>query len=433
MHQKSRVEKSARSATNDTKPLVCVASLSVVLLMSGVMSASAAAPFQKVLLDAEKAISVPATEFTTRDVPEALGNWFVRKTTLVGGKQEGVDLITVNNGKLEFTVIPTRGMSVLNVEMGSVRLGWNSPVKEVVHPKFMNLQSRGGLGWLEGFNEWMVRCGLEFAGHPGKDKFINNVGDEAEMDLTLHGKIGNTPASEVEVVVDREPPNRIRIRGRVDERMFYGPKLQLWTVISTEPGSSEFRIEDEVTNLGAFEQEFQVIYHANHGPPLLEAGSHFKAPVKRVTPFNAHAAKSVTSYAEYSGPVKGFIEQVYCLEPYADEQGQTMILLQNAAGDRAVSMQFDVNQLPYVTLWKNCNAVEEGYVTGLEPGTGFPYNRRIERKAGRVPKLGPGQARRFVLQVALHDSASSVAKAATLIEKLRARRETQIDAEPFKI
>jgi hypothetical protein len=35
-----------------------------------------------------------------------------------------------------------------------------------------------------------VRCGLEWAGHPGKDKFINNTGDEAEMDLTLHGRLG---------------------------------------------------------------------------------------------------------------------------------------------------------------------------------------------------------------------------------------------------
>ena len=67
-------------------------------------------------------------------------------------------------------------------------------------------KSRGGLGWLEGFNEWMVRCGLESNGHPGTDKFINNVGDEATMELTLHGKIQNTPASEVEVVVDREAP-----------------------------------------------------------------------------------------------------------------------------------------------------------------------------------------------------------------------------------
>src|SRR2546425_6787171 len=94
------------------------------------------------------------------------------------------------------------------------------------HPKLINLQARGGLGWLDGFNEWMCRCGLENNGHPGTDRFINNVGDEATMELTLHGKIANLPAQEVEVLVDREAPYRIRLRGRVDERMFYGPKLE---------------------------------------------------------------------------------------------------------------------------------------------------------------------------------------------------------------
>ena len=101
----------------------------------------------------------------------------------------------------------------------------------------MNLEARGGLGWLEGFNEWMARCGLEWAGHPGVDRFVNNVGEQAEMNLTLHGKVANIPASEVEVIVEGAPRPRIRVRGRVDERAFYGPKLELWTEVSTEPGA----------------------------------------------------------------------------------------------------------------------------------------------------------------------------------------------------
>ena len=101
-----------------------------------------------------------------------------------------MDVIEVDNGRLRFVVIPTRGMSVLRVESGDVGLGGDSPVKEIVHPQFINLESRGGLGWLEGFNEWLVRCGLEWAGHPGEDRFRNNVGDEVEMKLTLHGKVG---------------------------------------------------------------------------------------------------------------------------------------------------------------------------------------------------------------------------------------------------
>jgi hypothetical protein len=276
----------------------------------------------------------------------------------------------------------------------------------------------------------MARCGLEWAGHPGQDRFINNLGEQAEMNLTLHGKVANIPASEVEVIVEREPRPRIRVKGRVDERAFYGPKLELWTEVSTEPGSPTFRIEDALTNRGAFEQEFQIIYHANYGPPLLGAGARFSAPVRRVTPFNAHAAKDVATYADYGGPVRGFIEQVYNLHPYADADGRSMLMLRNAAGDRGVSMSFAVAELPYVTLWKNLTALEEGYVTGLEPGTGFPYTRRLEREAGRVPKLKPGETRRFAIDIGLHAAADAVREADDRITRIQNGRPTQIDRAP---
>ena len=87
--------------------------------------------------------------------------WSVTKTVLKGGKQEGVELLTLDNGKLEITVIPTRGMGILDIRMGDVRLGWDSPVKEVVHPSHIGLESRGGLGWLEGFNEWIEPLEIE--------------------------------------------------------------------------------------------------------------------------------------------------------------------------------------------------------------------------------------------------------------------------------
>jgi hypothetical protein len=406
----------------------------IFLLAAAMSTAATAEPFRQILTSAERGVHVDSWETSSQKLKlKSTAPWSVKKFTLHGGKQEGVDVIVVDNGKLSFTVIPTRGMGMLEVKLSDVRLGWNSPVKEVVHPHFINLQSRGGLGWLEGFDEWMVRCGLEFAGHPGKDKFITNTGDEAEMDLTLHGKIGNIPASEVEVVIDREPPHRIRVRGRVDERMFYGPKLELWAEISTEPGANTFRIEDKITNHGAYDQEFQLIYHANYGPPLLGKGARFIAPLKRVTPFNAHAAKAVNAFSEYAGPTKGFIEQVYCLYPLADEKGRTTIMLCDAATDRAVTMSYPLEQLPYLTLWKNTTALEEGYVTGLEPGTGFPYNRRVERKFSRVPKLAPGQSRQFAIDYAIHVGKDEVAATSTAIERIQAGRRTEADAEPAKV
>lgn len=391
-----------------------------------------AAPFRKVLTDSTKGYRVGSWQMVASDLPGYKGQakWHIRKRILQGGKQEGVELIEVDNGKLRFRVIPTRGMGILDVNLGDVRLGWDSPIKEVVHPKFINLESRGGLGWIEGFNEWIARCGLEYAGHPGKDTFITNTGDTGEMDLTLHGKISNIPASEVIVTVDRKAPYTIRVRGRVDERVFFGPKLELWTEISTVPGSNTFTISDTLTNRGSEAQEFMLIYHANYGSPLLEKGAKLVTAAKRVAPFNDHAAKAVNQWDTYGAPKSGFVEEVYQVFPYADKSGRTTIQLQNAKGDRGVSMNWSLEQLPYLTQWKNTVAKTDGYVTGLEPGTSFPHNRKWERAKGRVSKLEPGRSRSFSITFGIQDTKTEVEAVAQEIIALRANRETKVDEKP---
>jgi hypothetical protein len=385
--------------------------------------------FQKILTSAREGIQIDSWRLDQRSVPlPTTAEWSIVKYTLRGGRQQGVDLIEANNGRLKFTVIPTRGMSVLSVESGDVRLGWDSPVKEVIHPQFINLESRNGLGWLEGFNEWLVRCGVEWMGHPGHDRFHYASGEEVEMDLTLHGRVGNIPASQVEVVIEAGPPPRIHIRGLVEERVFHGPKLSLWAGISTELESDSVTIEDTVTNLGTDEEEFQMLYHANFGPPLLQAGTRFLGALKRVLPFNAHAAKNLDRYDKYGGPQPGFREEVYCLQPLGGSDGMTELLLQNALGDRGVSLVFPVTQLPFATLWRNLEV--DGYVTGIEPGTGYPYTRRLEREAGRVPKLAPKSSRQFTIQVAIHPDPKSVAAATQRIQTLQGTESPMLDVRP---
>jgi hypothetical protein len=405
---------------------------SVIFLTLVISSVQAAEPFHIVLTDVEQNIYKETINLTSSDItPGCPTSWSIRKHVLHGGKQEGVEVIEVDNGKLRFTIIPTRGMSVQQVAMGDLRLGWDSPVKGLVNPKFINLHTRQGLGWLEGFNEWMVRCGLEFFGGPGTDEFIDNTGKKAKMDLTLHGKIGNTPASQVEITVERQTPYRIRIRGRVDETCMHGPKLELWTEISTEPGSNTFRISDKITNRSAVEQEFGILYHANYGTPLMEKNARFVAPAREVTPINKYPDSDINSYNIYRAPTPGFAEQVFCLQLWADKNDRTKVMLRNAAGDKALSMAFSIKQLPFFTLWKNPVAYEDGYVTGLEPGTGFPRNRAIERRFSRVPKLAPHQSRFFTIDFALHVGRDQVRVAADEITDIQAGRKTQIDRNPL--
>lgn len=361
-----------------------------------------------------ESVSITSAEVT----PECSHDWSVTKTTLRGGRQEGVELITVDNGMLKLVLCPTRGMGIMSVTMRDFQLKWDSPVTEIVHPHFIDLNSRGGLGWLEGFNEFMCRCGLESNGHPGTDRFVNNVGDEAEMELTLHGKIANIPASSVEVTVDRQAPYTIRIRGQVNEKFLFGPKLELRTEIAVVPGETSFQLTDVVTNVGAQEQEFQILYHANFGRPFLQQGSQVVAPVKTVKPFNDHAAAEMDRWATYSAPTTGFIEQVYLLTLRGDENNHTAALLHNKSMDSAASISWSLDELPYLTVWKNTGAVEDGYVTGIEPGTNYPNNRSVEREAGRVPKLSPGESRQMSLTFRLLTGIQTVKRAVANVEDI---------------
>ena len=358
------------------------------------------------------------------------GDWSIRKDTLRGGKQDGVDRVTIDTGNLQIVVLPTRGMSVYEVRCGDLRLGWDSPSREIVHPSLVDLEGRGGLGWLEGFNEFMVRCGLEFAGHPGTDVMIDNVGNESTMELSLHGRIGNLPAGRVEVVIEKAAPHRITLRGTVDERQFYGPRLRLETELSVVPGEKTWRVEDTVTNLGDSTQEFQVIYHTNFGAPILEEGAEAFFPARTLQPMNDKAAGAVDGHAIYAAPTPGFVEEVFLVEPFADADDRTAAVLRNANGDRGAMLEWSVDQLPYFTQWKNTAARGDGYVTGLEPGTGFPFNRRIERAAGRVPQLSAGESRRFRLDFSALDSKPAVEGAMARVEQIRAGRPTEVLADP---
>ncbi|MCA9065841.1 MAG: aldose 1-epimerase family protein [Planctomycetaceae bacterium] len=358
--------------------------------------------------------AISSTEIT----PRCPHRWAVRKRTLRGGRQEGVEVITIDTGKLLIHVCPTRGMGILDVAMGDVRLKWDSPVRDIVNPQFINLNSRGGLGWLEGFNEFMCRCGMESNGHPGTDKFINNVGDEAEMELTLHGKVANLPAQTVDVRVDRTAPYAIHIMARVDEKLLFGPKLELHTQLTVVPGESRFTVTDEIRNVGAQPQEFQMLYHANFGSPLLEEGAEVVVPSVKVAPFNDRAAEGLATWNQYEAPKTGFIEQVYLIEPASDQHRMTTALLHNRQKTQAASITWSLDELPYLTVWKNTGALADGYVTGIEPGTNYPNNRSVERGAGRVPVLAAGESHRMSLQFDLYSGEAAVAGAISNVQDI---------------
>ncbi len=316
-------------------------------------------------------------------------DWYVRKRTLRGGLRDGVDLVEVHNGALSFSVLPTRGMGLWRGDFRGNALGWRSPVRGPVHPKFVQHADRGGIGWLGGFDELLCRCGLASNGPPGEDAWTDARGAAHKEPLTLHGRIANTPAQFVEVRVGLEAPHEISVTGEVEEAGLFLPQLRLTTTYTTVPGSNRVVVHDVVENRSARPAEMQLLYHCNLGPPFLGAGSRVLVPFRQMAPQTPRAAEGIDSYEGYAGPAPGFAEQVYLYEPLPDRHGRTLAVLVAPDGDRAVAVRFGTAELPCFTVWKNTGALEEGYVTGLEPATGFPNFKSFERQQGRVRTLPP--------------------------------------------
>ena len=152
-------------------------------------------------------------------------------------------------------------------------------------------------------------------------------------------------------------------------------------------------------------------------------------PARKIAPMNEKAAGAIDGYATYRGPTPGFLEEVYLMEPYAAEDGGTSALLIAPGGHLATSVSWNVAELPYFTQWKNTASEADGYVTGMEPATGYPFNRKVERAAGRVPKLAAGESRSFTLDYALHFGAQ-VKSAEARVRAIQAGRPTQRGGVP---
>ncbi|MBV8214953.1 MAG: aldose 1-epimerase family protein [Verrucomicrobia bacterium] len=381
--------------------------------------------YKKVLTDSTQGFSLKEWRFDSTEAGDDLrkGSWSITKSYLAGGRQEGTEIVEIDNGALKFVVVPTRGMSIWRAEIQGIRLGWDSPVTEIVHPNFVDLTDRGGKGWLNGFGEWLSRCGLESMGPPGPD---------GAQVLMQHGRINYLPANYLELRFEREPTPRIVLRGTVDESFMFGPHLRLTTEISTEIGSGELVLNDTVTNLADVPQEMESLYHINFGPPLLGAGARFVAPIKRVAPRDARAAEvDMAKWNLYVGSQPaGYTEQVYFAELWADQQGSTQALLQSPDAKSGALVAFNAQQLPYFTLWKNEAPLKTGYVTGLEPATSYPFHRSVERKAGRLLKLPPGGTHDAKVAIKALLTEAEVNVAIQRINELQ-REEPHVETKPM--
>ena len=350
----------------------------------------------------------------------ATGRLAVRSRRLAGGRREGVLLVELVAGDTRVFILPDRGLGIWKLICGGVELGWQSPVAGPVHPAFVPVGEPSGLGWLDGFDELVARCGLVSNGAPDFDA-------NGRLVHGLHGRIANLPAHELTVTLDDEA-GTITLAGAVDETRFLIHALRLETRLVLSADRPRIAWTDTVTNRSARPTSMQLLYHVNLGPPLLGAGSAVVAAIDELAPRDTTAAADVPTWNRSDAPRAGRGEDVHFARVRPDATGLASALLVAPDGTQAAGLSWQADTLPCFALWKNQGALADGYVTGLEPATNYPNPRSFEQAQGRVVSLGPGESVRFDLALE-HLAGERLAAARAAIAFLAAAPPT-IHAQP---
>ncbi|MDP7268509.1 MAG: aldose 1-epimerase family protein [Pirellulales bacterium] len=374
------------------------------------------------LINAEESLSLDSFSVKGIDISNAAKHCQIDYQLLRGGLREGLHLLTIDAGAIRVAILPERGMGLWKAWANDIEIGWNSPISGPVHPQWVPVSEPSGLGWLDGFDELLVRCGLYSNGAPEFDK-------AGQLVHPLHGHIANLPSHRLDVSID-PASGEITVCGIVDEKRFHFHKLRLTSTIRLRPEELAIDICDEVTNLSENPGNMQLLYHINLGPPIHSPDSELLLPVHQMAPRDEAAASDVNTWNQYRPPTEGAGEQVHFFDLLADQEGRTRVVLKGAGGNSGLSLCYNTKQLPCFSQWKNAAPQYDGYVTGLEPATNYPNPRSFESAQGRVVPLEAGQTRRFELQLMYHPDHQSLATAERAVESLAAISQPTLHTSP---
>ena len=315
----------------------------------------------------------------------------VKAVELVDGNERGVRAAEVKTGAgLNFTVLLDRGLDISAAEYCGQSLCWRSSTGDT-HPAFYEPE---GLSWLRSFyGGLLTTCGLTYFGSPNVDQ---------GQALGLHGRASNIPAKNVSMNGKWDGDEyTIWVQGDVQETAVFQENLILHRKIWARLGEKRLFIDDEVENAGFNTTEHMMLYHINGGFPVVDEGSRIVAPFLKTEPRTEDAKAGLEKFFMFQGPTPGFRERVYYHDVATDVSGFVYSALINKGFDQGQGFGFYIKykkaQLPVLIEWKMNG--EGVYVVGMEPGTNTADGRALERKAGRLIFLEPGESRFYNLEI----------------------------------
>lgn len=300
----------------------------------------------------------------------------IRAVTVTNGPGAGGRLIEVRTPcGLTLDIAPDRGGDLLRLAFRGCELGWHSCTG--VPSPWPALDAEGGLGFLRGFDGFLVTCGLDHHGAPRETSAADMLYPLRRLNLhPLHGRFVGQRAEVLETRLDWEA-GLARVRLLVTQAAVFSECLELERSIAVGLWEPSISLSDRVRNRGFRPVRHGILYHFNVGYPMLDEASRLTGDDWALRDrLDGHGAVPADDHVEIvdSGPA-----------PAGGRIG-----IANAGLGLALDISFDPQRLPVAALWR---AFQSGtFALGLEPQT-----RLADDDASVM--LGAGEGRHYQLAV----------------------------------
>ena len=348
-------------------------------------------------------------EYSKKDIFRHVGSiqqlLYARPVRFQEGRSEGTNAYEVKCGDLFFHAISDKCLDISDLSYKGLN---------------MTFLSKPGL---IGRNPWdtagaeaqrSIMCGLFFT--CGLENICGPCSVDGK-DYPMHGRLRTTPAEHCSSdVVIEENGAKVVLKGEIREAELFGENMVLRRRIEAELGKNSILLSDEIENQSFREEPIMLMYHCNMGYPFLNESSEVFLPTLEVKGREEFSEQYKDKWNIMEAPVDNAEEYVFFHKLSSDKDNNTMALIVNNRLSVGLSIEFNMENLPWFTEWKSI--VSGDYVMGLEPASVTPYNREHHLKNGGLKTIAPFEKKSFKIRFSVLDGEEEINSAKDRIRKL---------------
>ncbi len=267
---------------------------------------------------------------------------YIRRYTLTDGKENGLKVIELDNGRLRVLLNESKGLDIMQLFHNGTNISFVSRNGFALRETPFLTRFEGGM---------LYTCGLD------------SIGDRNGFEP--HGTFHCNPAKIISLIEDE---TSLQVVSEVEVTSLFGENLLFRRKITLPTAEEKLLIEDNLINRGTKKENYCLLYHVNLGYPMLDEGVKILSDIESIVPRTPYAKEKLALRDVFEAPIDNEEETCYFLKTKTDT-----ISVVNQKINKRFTLKYSKDTLPCVVQWNS--PASQDYALGIEPATCFLDDR----------------------------------------------------------